>query len=108
VSRPQLVRLIRVTAVAGVLIVALGAVAVLGNVFDPSRAERARGWVEREYGAELGACEELGGDRLVCDLKRPTPALLERLGRPAGKRVCVFVFENASVVLNGYAPCTPG
>jgi hypothetical protein len=104
-ERDRLVRLIRVTVLAGLLIVALGAVAVFGGVFDPSRAERARDWVDREYGAKLGACEELPSDRLVCELERPTPKLLDRLGRPPRERVCVFVFENASVVLDGYAPC---
>jgi hypothetical protein len=104
-ERDRLVQQIRVTAVGGAVIVVLGLVAVFGGVFDPSRAERARDWVEREYGAELGTCEELPSDRLVCDLERPTPKLLDRLGRPPRERVCVFVFENASVVLDGYAPC---
>jgi hypothetical protein len=104
-ERQRLLRLIRVIAVAGVAIVALGAVAVVGGVFDPSRADRARDWVDREYGAELGACRERPGDRLECDLERATPKLLDRLGRPAREGVCVFVFENASVVLDGYAPC---
>lgn len=104
-ERDRLVGLIRVTAVGGVLIVALGAVAVFGGVFDPSRSERARDWVDREYGAKLGDCEELSSDRVVCDLERPTPELLDRLGRPPRERVCVFVFENASVVLDGWAPC---
>jgi hypothetical protein len=106
-ERDRLARLIRVTLAAGVLIVALGVLAVVGGVFDPSRSERARDFVEREYDAELGACEELSRDRLVCDLERPTPRLVERLGRPPGDRVCLFVFENASVVLDGYAPCSP-
>ena len=104
-ERDRLLRLIGVTAVGGVLIVALGAVAVFGGVFDPSREERARDWVEREYGAELGACEELTSDRLECELEQSSPALLDRLGRPPRARVCVFVFENASVVLDWYAPC---
>lgn len=106
-ERDRLVRLIRVALVAGVLIVALGVVAVVLGVFDPSRSERAQDWVHREYGATLGACEELQANRLVCELERPTPELLDRLGRPPRKRVCVFVFENASVVLDGYAPCRP-
>ncbi len=104
-ERDRLVRLIRVTLVAGLLIVIVGVVAVVGGVFDPTRAERAQDWVDREYEAKLGACEELARDRLVCELERPSPKLLDRLGRPARPRVCVFVFENASVVLDGYAPC---
>jgi hypothetical protein len=104
-DRERLLRLIRVTLAGGVLIVLLGAVAVVGGVFDPSREERARDWVEREYGAELGACEERLNDRLECDLERPSPKLVARLGRPVRDRVCVFVFENASVALDGYAPC---
>jgi hypothetical protein len=104
-ERARLLRLIRVIAVAGVLILALGLAAVVGGVFDPSRGERARDWVDQEYGARLGACEELTPERLECELERPTPRLLDRLGRPPRERVCIFVFENASVVLNGWAPC---
>ena len=89
----------------GVLIVLFGVLAVVGGVFDPSREERARDWVEREYGAELGACEERPNERLECELDRPSPKLVARLGRPVGDGVCVFVFENANVALDGYAPC---
>jgi hypothetical protein len=108
VTREQLVRLIRVTVVAGIVIVTVGVLAVVVGVFDPSPAERARGYVEREYDATLGDCHELGGERLVCDLERPSPELLDKLGRPARARVCLFVFGNASVVLDGYAPCRQG
>ena len=109
-ERDRLLWLIRVTAVGGALIVALGVVAVVGGVFDPSREERARDWVERQYGAELGACEQLRSDRFECELERSSPELLDRLGQPPGPpreriRICVFVFENASVVLDGYEPC---
>jgi hypothetical protein len=104
-ERDRLLRLIRVTVVAGALIVALGVVAVVGGVFEPSKPERARSWVAREYDARLGACDELSRNRLVCDLERPTPKLLDRIGRPARDRVCVFVLDNESVVLEGYAPC---
>ena len=101
-ERERLLRLIRVTLAGGVLIVLFGVLAVVGGVFDPSREERARDWVEREYGAELGACEERPNERLECELDRPSRA---RLGRPVGDGVCVFVFENANVALDGYAPC---
>ena len=104
-SRSQLLRLIRVTIVAGVLIVAVGVAAVVAGVFDPDDAERARGFVSREFGAELGACEEARNEELVCDVERSTPELRRALGRGDGSRICLFVFENASVVLNGYAPC---
>lgn len=107
-ERARLLRLIRLTAAAAVVIVVLGVLAAVGGVFEPSREERARDWVEREYDAELGACEELPSDRLECELERPSPELLDRLGRPARDRVCVFVLENASVVLDGYAPCRSG
>ena len=107
-TREQLVWLIRVTVVAGIVIVTFGVLAVVVGVFDPSPAERARGYVEREYDAGLGDCDELGGERVVCDLERPTPELLDMLGRPAHDRVCLFVFENASVVLDGWAPCRRG
>jgi hypothetical protein len=104
-ERERLFRLIRVTLVGGVLIVLLGALAIVGGVFDPSREERARDWVEREYDARLGACEERPDQRLDCELERPSPQLIDRLGRPVRDRVCLFVFENASVALDGYAPC---
>jgi hypothetical protein len=104
-ERERLLRLIRIAAVGGVLIVALGVLAVYGGVFAPSDEERARDWVQREYDADLGDCEEVASERLVCELERPTPELLDRLGRPARDRVCVFVFDNASVVLAGWAPC---
>jgi hypothetical protein len=104
-ERERLLRLMRIGAVGGVVIVLVGVLAVVGGVFDPSREERARDWVEREFGASLGDCEELASDRFACELERPTPELLDRLGRPARARVCLFVFENASVVLDGYAPC---
>jgi hypothetical protein len=107
-ERKRLLRLMRYAAGGAVVILALGVLAVVVGVFDPSRGERARDWVEREYGAKLGACEEHEGDRLECELEQPSPELLDRLGRPAGERVCVFVFENASVVLDGYAPCRAG
>lgn len=115
-ERDRLVRLIRVTLTAGVLIVALGVVAVVGGVFDPSRSERARDWVEREYEAKLGPCRELSGQRVVCDLEVPTPRLRSRLGPltpDAEPRICLFVLENASVVVDGWAsgdadePCGP-
>lgn len=104
-ERERLLRLIGITLAAGVVIILLGVVAVAGGVFDPSRQERARDFVEREYGARLGACEELARNRLECDLERPSPKLVARLGRPVRERVCLFVFENASVALDGYAPC---
>jgi hypothetical protein len=104
-DRERLLRLIRVTLAGGAVIVLLGALAVVGGVFDPSREDRARDWVEREYGAELGACVERPNDRLECELERRSPKLVARLGRPVRDRVCVFVFENASVALDGYAPC---
>jgi hypothetical protein len=98
--------LIRRTIVGGLIVVAVGVLAVYAGVFDPSPSERARGWVEREYDAELGACEELEGQRVVCDVERSTPRLLEKLGPlvpDAEPRVCLFVLENASVVLAGWA-----
>lgn len=104
-ERQRLLRLIRIGAAGAVVIVLVGVLAVVGGVFDPSREERARDWVEREFGASLGDCEEVASDRFSCELERPTPELLDRLGRPARPRVCLFVFENASVVLDGYAPC---
>ena len=104
-ERERLLKLLRATAVGAVVIVVIGVLAVVGGVFDPSREERARDWVEREYGARLGDCEEVSAERFSCELERPSSELLDRLGRPARPRVCVFVFENASVVLDGYAPC---
>ena len=104
-ERARLLRLMRVTLAGAAVIILLGVVAVLGGVFDPSREQRARDWVEREYGAQLGDCEELARQRLECELEHPSPKLLDRLGRPARDRVCLFVFENASVALDGYAPC---
>ena len=74
----------RYAAGGAVVILALGVLAVVGGVFDPSREERARDWVEREYGAKLGACEQREGDRFECELEQPSPELLDRLGRPAG------------------------
>jgi hypothetical protein len=115
-ERDRLVRLIRVTLLAGVLIVAVGLVAVVGGVFDPSRSERARDWVAREYQAKLGSCRELAGQRMVCDVEVTTPRLNSRLGPltpDAEPRICVFVLDNASVVLDGWAsggadePCGP-
>jgi hypothetical protein len=115
-ERDRLVRLIRVTLLAGLLIVAVGIVAVVGGVFDPSRSERARDWVEREYDAGLGSCRELPEQRVVCDLERSTPRLLSKLGPltpDAEARICLFVLENASVVVDGWAsgdadrPCGP-
>jgi hypothetical protein len=105
VSRSQLLLLIRVTLAAAAVIVVLGVLAVGFGVFDPSRSERARGYVEREYGAELGDCRELAGERLECEIEESTPELRRAVGRGRGDRICVFVFENASVVLDGYAPC---
>jgi hypothetical protein len=104
-ERARLVRLLAFTVAAGLLIVALGLAAVVLGVFEPSREERARGWVEREYGAELGTCEDVGRFRLACELERPTPELLDRLGRPAGHRVCIFLLENEEAVLEGYGDC---
>ena len=104
-ERDRLLRLIRITLAAGVAIILLGVLAVTGGVFDPSREERARDFVEREYGARLGACDELPTNRLECALERPSPKLIARLGRPVRGRICLFVFENASVALDGYAPC---
>jgi hypothetical protein len=104
-ERERLLRLIRVTLVGGALIVALGVLAVVGGAFDPSREERAGDWVEREYGAKVGDCEERPNQRLDCELEHPSPKLLDRLGRPARPRICLFVLENASVALDGYAPC---
>jgi hypothetical protein len=105
VTRSQLLLLIRVTLAAAAVIVVLGVLAVVFGVFDPSPSECARGHVEREYGAELGDCRELAGERLVCELEESTPKLRRALGRGRGTRICLFVFENASVVLDGYAPC---
>jgi hypothetical protein len=104
-ERERLLRLIRITRAGGAVIVLLGALAVVGGVFDPSREDRARDFVEREYGARLGDCEERPNDRLECELERPSPRLVARLGRPVRSSVCLFVFENASVALDGYAPC---
>jgi hypothetical protein len=104
-ERERLLRLMRVTLAGGAVIVLLGALAVVGGVFDPSREERARDWVDREYGAKLGACEKRSHNRLECELERPSPELVARLGRPVRRSVCLFVFENASVALDGYAPC---
>ena len=104
-TRPQLVLLIRVTLAAAVVIVALGVLATVFDVFAPSAAERARGYVEREYGAELGDCRKLGGERLECEIGKGTPELRKALGPGHGDRICLFVFENASIVLDGYAPC---
>jgi hypothetical protein len=104
-ERARLLRLMSIAAAGLAVIVVLGVVAVVGGVFDPSREERARDVVEREYGAELGACDEVGGNRFECQLEHSSPELLDRLGRPPRERVCVFVFENASVVLDGWAPC---
>ena len=104
-ERERLLRLIRITVAGGAVIVLLGVLAVVGGVFEPSREERARDWVDRQYDARLGDCEERPNQRLDCELERPSPKLLDRLGRPARGRVCLFVFENASVALDGYAPC---
>jgi hypothetical protein len=104
-ERERLLRLIRITLAGGAVIVLLGALAVVGGVFDPSREDRARDFVEREYGARLGDCEERPNDRLECELERPSAKLVTRLGRPVRGSVCLFVFENASVALDGYAPC---
>jgi hypothetical protein len=100
-----LVRLAVITVAAGLLILALGLSAVVLGVFDPSREERAHDWVQREYGAELGRCEAVGRFRLACELERPSPELLARLGRPAGDRVCIFLLENEEAVLEGYGNC---
>ena len=104
-TRPQLLLLIRVMLAASVVIVGLGVFAIVFDVFAPSSSERARGFVDREYGAELGDCRKLVGDRLECDIIKSTPDLVRALGPGRGERICVFVFENASVVLDGYAPC---
>jgi hypothetical protein len=104
-ERARLLRLMSIAAVGLAVIVALGLIAVVGGVFDPSREERARDFVEQEYGSQLGACEEVAENRFECELERPSAELLARLGRPPRERVCLFVFENASVVLDGYAPC---
>jgi hypothetical protein len=105
VSRDKLLFLIRVTVVAGALMVAIGVLAVVFGVFDPSSTERARGFVQREYDAELGDCKRVGEQRLECRVRESTQKLRRALGRGSGDRICVFVFENASVVLDGYAPC---
>jgi hypothetical protein len=105
-ERARLVRLIRITLVAGALIVALGVLAVVVDVFDPSREERAADWIEREYDADVGACEQLGGQSVVCAIEQSTPKLRQRLGPltpDAESRVCLFVLDNASVVLRGWA-----
>jgi hypothetical protein len=116
-ERERLLRLLRITAAGGVLIVLLGVLAVAGGVFDPSREERASDWLAREYDVDVGPCRGLGGQRVACDVERTTPALQERLGPltpDAETRVCLFVLENASVVLRGWAtgpadePCGPG
>jgi hypothetical protein len=106
VNRPQLLLLIRVMLAASVVIVGLGVFAIVFDVFAPSSSERARGFVEREYGAELGDCRKLAAERLECDIDKGTPELRRALGPGRGDRICVFVFENASVVLDGYAPCS--
>jgi hypothetical protein len=115
-ERARLLRLLRVTAVGAVLIVAVGALAVVGGVFDPDDEERARSWLEREYDAEVGPCDELRGERVVCDLDRVSPALSQRLGPlvpDTEPRVCLFVLDNASVVVDRWAsgaadePCGP-
>jgi hypothetical protein len=115
-ERERLLRLIRVIVVAGLVIVAIGVLAVVGGVFDPSREERASDWLEREYDSDVGACRGLNGQRVVCDIERVTPELLRRLGPltpDAEARVCLFVLDNASVVLRGWAsgavddPCDP-
>ena len=115
-ERERLLKLLRATAVGGVIIVALGVVAVVGGVFDPSREERAADWVERRYDADVGACEDLEDQRVVCELERMTPSLQQRLGPltpDAASRICLFVLDNASVVLRGWAsgdaeePCGP-
>ena len=66
-ERERLLRLIRVTPPALCPDVLFGVLAVVGGVFDPSREERARDWVEREDGRELGACEERPNERLECE-----------------------------------------
>ncbi len=104
-TRPQLLVLISVTIVAGLVIVALGVLAVVLGIFDPSTEERARGYVQREFGADLGECRTVGDQRLECRIGESSPELRRALGRGRGDRICVFVFENASVVLDGYAPC---
>ncbi len=91
-ERDRLVRLTRVTLVAGLLIVIVGVVAVVGGVFDPTRAERAQDWVDREYEAKLGHVKSLRAIGSSASSSRPSPKLLDRLGRPARPRVCVFVF----------------
>jgi hypothetical protein len=115
-ERERLLRLLRITAVGGFVIVLLGVLAVVGGVFDPSREERASDWLAREYDVDVGACRGLGGQRVACDVDRLTPALQQRLGPltpDAETRVCLFVLENASVVLRGWAtgsadePCGP-
>ena len=115
-ERERLLRLLRITAAGGAVIVLLGVLAVVGGVFDPSREERASDWLAREYDVDVGACRGLGGERVVCDIDRLTPALQQRLGPltpDAETRVCLFVLENASVVLRGWAtgsadePCGP-
>ena len=107
-TRAQLLLLIRVMLAATAVIVALGVLAIVFDVFAPSKSERARGYVEREYGAELGDCRKVAGERLECELDKPTPELSKALGPGRGDRICLFVFENASVVLDGYAPCRSG
>jgi hypothetical protein len=104
-ERARLLRLAAVTLAAGVVIVALGLSAVLLGAFDPSREERAHDWVKREYGAELGPCEDAGRFRLDCEVERSSPALVARLGRPAQNRVCVFVIESQDVVVEGWGRC---
>ena len=115
-ERDRILKLIRAVLVGGAVVVALGVLAVVVGVFDPSREERAADWIEREYDAEVGTCEELGGERVVCDMVRVTAPLRERLGPlppEAASRVCLFVLDDASVVLRGWAsgdteePCGP-
>jgi hypothetical protein len=105
-ERERLLKLIRVIVVAGVLIVALGVLAVVVGVFDPSREARASDWLEREFDADVGGCRSLSRQRVVCEIEGTTPALRQRLGPltpDAEPRVCLFVLENASVVLRGWA-----
>jgi hypothetical protein len=115
-ERERLLRLLRITAAGGLVIVLLGVLAVVGGIFDPSREERASDWLAREYDVDVGLCRSLGGQRVVCDLDSTTRALRQRLGPltpDAEARVCLFVLENASVVLRGWAtgsddePCGP-
>jgi len=105
VTRKQLLLLIRVMLAASLVIVVLGVLAIVFDVFAPSSSERARGFVLREYGAKLGDCRKLARARLECNIDKGTPELRQALGPGRGDSICVFVFENASVVLDGYPPC---